>query len=67
MAVEAESARRVYTRRRSRTERLRRKCRVRGRDGGKVREAVETKGQRRGTRSVRGTVERIPSIQFGSS
>ena len=45
----------MYTRRESRTERLRRECRVRGRDGGKVREAVETKGQRRGTRSVRGS------------
>lgn len=61
----------MYTRRESRTERLKRECRVRGRDGGKVREAVETKGQRRGTHGAcegaERTVERIPSIQFGSS
>lgn len=46
-----------------------RECRVRGTHGGKVREAVEAKGQRAVFRACEGRAnrERIPSIQFGSS
>ena len=52
----------------SRTENER-ECRVRGTHGGKVREAVEAKGQRAVFRACEGRAdrERIPSIQFGSS